>query len=190
MNQKKYLTFGLSLLAVVLLDRITKYWVRTTPSMQNWEIIPGWLSFHFTLNPGMAMGIDWFPTAMLSIISIIVTIGFIVYVFYAMPEAKMGFLFCMGLVVGGAIGNIIDRLFLGPIQGVGGILDGYVVDFIYFTATIQGYAVFPYIFNVADAAITTALIALLIFHKQLLPVEGEERPKSENEKAAASAQEF
>ncbi len=181
MSTKKLLTFGLPLLAVVLLDRFTKYWVRTTPAVQDWDIIPGWLSFHFILNPGMALGIDWFPTSMLSIISILVTIGFIAYVFYYMPQAKPGFLFCMGLVVGGAIGNIIDRLFLGSIQGVGGVFDGQVVDFIHFTATIQGYPVFPYIFNVADAAITTALIALLIFHKQLLPDEDEDKKLDKKE---------
>ncbi len=182
MTRKKLLAFILPVVAVVALDRITKYWVRTTPEVQNWEIIPGWFAFHFTLNPGMALGMDWIATPVISIISIIIAIGFVAYVFYNMPQAKIGFLICMGLIVGGAFGNIIDRLFLGYIQNTGGILHGYVVDFLHFTATINGYPVFPYIFNVADAAITTAIIALIIFHKRFLPEE--EVAESENETLA------
>ena len=158
----------------MLLDRITKYWVRTTPEVQSWEIIDGWLAFHFTLNPGMALGMDWLSTPVISVISILIAIGFVGYVFYQMPHAKTGFLICMGLVVGGALGNIIDRIFLGYIQNTGGFLHGHVVDFIHFTATINGYPVFPYIFNVADAAITTAIIALIIFHKQMVPEDTRE----------------
>ena len=162
---------------VVAIDQLTKYWVRTTPALQNWEIIPGWLAFHYTLNPGMALGMDWMPTNVISIVSIIITISFIVLVLYNIREANLGFLFCWGLILGGALGNIIDRLILAKIEGYGGILEGHVVDFIHFTATINGYPVFPYIFNVADIAISVALIALLVFHKQLWP-HGEEEEKA------------
>ncbi|MDZ7683437.1 MAG: signal peptidase II [Fodinibius sp.] len=75
----------------------------------------------------------------------------------------------MGLVLGGAVGNIIDRLFMGYIGSYGGVLEGHVVDFIHFNLTINGYPVFPYIFNVADMAISTAIIAMLLFHKRILP---------------------
>lgn len=77
----------------------------------------------------------------------------------------------MGLIVGGALGNIIDRIFLGYIQNTGGFLYGHVVDFIHFTPSISGTPVFPYIFNIADAAITTAIIILILFNKRLLPHE-------------------
>ncbi len=126
----------------------------------------------------MALGMDFISTPVISIISIIISIVFIAYVFYQMPQAKTGFLVCMGLIVGGAFGNIIDRLFLGYIQNTGGIFHGHVVDFIHFTATIKGYPVFPYIFNIADAAITCALILLIIFHKRWLP---EEQSATDNE---------
>lgn len=119
----------------------------------------------------MALGMDFFSTPVISVISIFIAAGFIAYVFYNMPHAKIGFLVCMGLIVGGALGNIIDRIFLGYIQNTGGFLHGHVVDFIYFTADINGYPVFPYIFNVADAAITCAIITLIIFHKRFLPEE-------------------
>ena len=163
---------------VIALDQITKQIVRTTPAFQNWEIIPGWLSFHYTLNPGMAMGMNWLSTPVVSVISILATIGILGYVIYSIPQARRGYLFCMGLVIGGAFGNIIDRLIMGKIGGYGGVLEGHVIDFIHFTATVNGYPVFPYIFNVADIAITTALIAIIIFNRRILPGEA---PAPENE---------
>lgn len=154
---------------MVILDQASKQWVRTSPAFQNWDIIPGWLSFHYTLNPGMALGIDWLSTPVVSVISIVATLAILGYVLYSMPQARPGYLFCMGLVIGGAFGNIIDRLIMGIVGGYGGILEGHVIDFIHFTATIQGYPVFPYIFNVADIAISVAIISLILFHKQVLP---------------------
>lgn len=171
MTKKKILAFVLPVLGVVALDRITKYLVRTTPSLQSWEIIDGWLAFHYTLNPGMALGMDFFSTPVISVISILIVIAFIWYAFHTMSHAKGGFIVCMGLIVGGALGNIIDRIFLGYIQNTGGFLHGHVVDFIHFTATINGYPVFPYIFNIADSAVTVAVILLFIFHRRWLPAE-------------------
>jgi signal peptidase II len=75
----------------------------------------------------------------------------------------------MGLVVGGALGNILDRIFMGLIGGYGGIFDGHVVDFIHFTLEIADRPVFPYIFNVADIAISVSIILMLLFHKTILP---------------------
>lgn len=169
MRVKKLLTFGVPALFVIVIDQITKYMVRTTPAFQNWEIIPGWLAFHYTLNPGMALGMDWLSTEWVSAISIVATLGILAYVLYSLAHAGYGYLFCMGLVIGGAFGNIIDRLIMGMIGGYGDILEGHVVDFIHFTATINGYPVFPYIFNVADMAITIAIILLILFHKRILP---------------------
>ncbi len=174
MQAKKLLTLALPALVVIILDQVTKYIVRTTPAFQNWEIIPGWLVFHYTLNPGMAMGMDWLSTEWVSVVSIVATLGILGYVLYTISYAGYGYLFCMGLVLGGAFGNIIDRLAMGIVGGYGGVLEGHVIDFIYFSATINGYPVFPYIFNVADIAITTAIIALILFHKKILPeVENE-----------------
>ncbi len=113
------------------------------------------------------MGIDWLSTPVVSIISIIATIAIISYVFYTMNRSPLGYLFLMGMIVGGAVGNIIDRLINAVIGGYGGVLDGHVVDFIHFMPTIGGHQVFPYVFNVADASITIAIICLLIFNKQV-----------------------
>lgn len=171
MNQNKLFVLFSPALVVVFLDQLTKQLVRTTPSLQNWDIIPGWLAFHYTQNPGMALGMDWFSTPVISSIAIIATIGIFIYILNTMHRANKGYLFCMGLVLGGALGNIIDRLVMAKIESYGGILEGHVIDFIHFNLTISGYPVFPYIFNVADIAISTAIISLLVFNKRILPEE-------------------
>lgn len=155
----------------MVLDQFTKHLVRISPGLQNWEILPGWLAFHYTQNPGMALGMDWATTPIISIIAILATIGILVYIVRTIDRANMGYLACMGLVLGGAFGNIIDRLIMGYVESYGGLLEGHVIDFIHFTLRIDGYPVFPYIFNVADIAISTAIITLLLFHRSILPVE-------------------
>jgi len=156
------------------LDQISKHWVRMTPSAHNWEIIPGWLAFYYTQNPGMALGINWLSTPVISVIAIVATLGILLYVLKTIEKVKMGYLFCMGLILGGALGNIIDRLVMARVGGYGGMLDGHVIDFIHFTLEINGYPVFPYIFNVADIAISTSIIALIVFNKSILHAEEEE----------------
>jgi signal peptidase II len=160
---------------VVILDQVTKYLVRTNPGLHRVEVIEGWLALNFTKNPGMAMGMDWLSTPTISVIAILATIGIFSYILLTLEKANFAYLTCMGLILGGAIGNITDRIFMGIVGGYGGVLDGHVVDFIHFTLTIGDWPVFPYIFNVADIAISTSIITLLIFHKRIMPVTEEEK---------------
>lgn len=129
----------------------------------------------------MALGMQWAPTKLISIFAIIATIAILSYVIYNSDKASVGYMVCMGFIVGGAFGNITDRLFMGLIQSRGGLLQGHVVDFIHFNLTISGYPVFPYIFNVADIAITSAIIAMIVFHKRVMPVEKETRNRGKEE---------
>lgn len=178
---RKFTSLLVPIIAVIVVDQWTKYLVRTTSSLQDWTIIPGWLSFHYTQNPGMALGLDWLQTPVISLVSIAATIGIFIYVVRILKFANVSFLICMGLVIGGALGNIIDRLIMGYIENSGGLLDGHVVDFIHFTLTIGGYPVFPYIFNVADMAISISLVILIIFHKHILPSDEGERLEKNRE---------
>lgn len=125
------------------------------------------------------MGISWLSTPTVSIIAIIATIAIIFYVFWTMRRATSSYMVFMGMIVGGAIGNIIDRLILAKIVGYGGILDGRVVDFIHFMPTIGGDQVFPYVFNIADSSITIAIICLLLFNKWIFPRHDESKELSE-----------
>ncbi|MDX1617865.1 MAG: signal peptidase II [Balneolaceae bacterium] len=188
MENKKLIALWTPVLIVVVLDQITKHLVRTTPTLQNWEIIPGWLAFHYTQNPGMALGMDWATTPIISIIAILATVGILFYIIQTIDRANTGYLACMGLVLGGAFGNIIDRLIMGYIGSYGGILEGHVIDFIHFTLRINSYPVFPYIFNVADIAISTAIITLLVFHRSILPVDELEDSEDAVQQAGAAVE--
>lgn len=163
---------------MLVLDQITKQLVRTTPELHHVDVINGWLALNFTKNPGMAMGMDWLSTPMISIVAIVATIAIITYILFTIKEANFAYLFCMGLILGGALGNITDRIFMAIVGGYGGVLDGHVVDFIHFNLRIGDTPVFPYIFNVADIAITTSIIAMLLFHKKIMP-DGEKNQDSQ-----------
>ncbi len=161
--------FGATALAVLLLDQLSKYWIRTTPELHSFTLIDGWLAFNFTKNPGMALGIHWADTWVISLVAIAATVIILVYVWKTMNPAGMAYMACMGLIVGGALGNITDRIFMARVGGYGGVLDGHVVDFIHFKLRIGDFDVFPYIFNVADMAISISIITLIIFYKKLMP---------------------
>lgn len=117
------------------------------------------------------MGMSWLSTPVISVIAILATIGIFIYLFKTMDQANVPYLLCMGFILGGALGNITDRLVMGIIEGYGGVLHGHVVDFLHFTLVIGDRPVFPYIFNVADVAISTSIIVLLLFGRWILPEE-------------------
>ncbi len=177
MNRTKLIALLSPAAVVLILDQITKYIIRTSPELHNKVLIEGWLRLYYTQNPGMAMGIDWLPTIVVSSIAILAVTGILVYLLRSIETASIGYLIFMGLILGGAFGNISDRIFMGYVEGNGGILEGHVVDFIYFSLQINDWTVFPYIFNVADIGISVSIISLLIFSKKLLPASQNEETK-------------
>ncbi|MEX0686219.1 MAG: signal peptidase II [Balneolales bacterium] len=175
--------FSVAAFIVFALDQLSKYIIRTNSDLHYYQIIEGWLAFHYTQNPGMALGINWADTWVISLIAIIATAVIITFIIKTMHSANTGYMVCMGLIIGGALGNIFDRLFMARIENYGTFLDGHVIDFIHFTLTIDGFRVFPYIFNVADSAITVSILVLILFYKKLMPEENEEKVASENNNA-------
>lgn len=173
---------------VWIADQITKHWVRYSLEMHRYDIIEGWLAFNYTQNPGMALGMDWISTPTISVIAILATVGILGYILKTLDQANFAYLVCMGLIIGGALGNITDRLVMGYIEGYGRALEGHVIDFIHFTLTINETPVFPYIFNVADMAISTSIVAMLIFHKKIMPVDEDEPAEEENIKEAQTGE--
>lgn len=179
MTQKKLLALLVPASVVLVIDQITKWLIRTTPELQNKVLIDGWLQFYFTKNPGMALGIDVLSTPVISAIAILAVSGILIYILRNLQEATVGYLICMGLIVGGAFGNISDRLFMGLIMDYGGMLEGHVVDFIYFSLQIGDWTVFPYIFNVADIAISCSIILLLLFNRRFFITQKADSETSE-----------
>lgn len=132
----------------VLIDRLTKIWAMQTltamPNMQT-TVIPGVLNLHYVKNTGaafsMMQGMRWLFIPVTIIIISVLT-------FYLVKQRKAEPLYtrvALAAVIGGAIGNLIDR-----------IMYGYVVDMI--EPSFIDFAVF----NVADIFVTCGTIALVV----------------------------
>ena len=161
----------------VLTDQVTKTLVvRHMYQHQSIPLLGDWLKLTYLENPGMAFGISFGPPAMISIFSIIATFLIVLYLF----KVRTGYLpyrASIGLVLGGAFGNIIDRVFYGAIFYDNPIFQGRVVDFIHFDVwrgvlpewvPFSGgntIALFP-IWNVADMAIVIGVVGILFFQKK------------------------
>jgi len=164
---------------------------------QEYNVFGTWFIIHFTENEGMAFGMKFggeFGKLALSIFRIIaiVAIGWYLYRL-TKNKAPFGLIYCISLILAGAIGNIIDSAFYGILfsesvyqvatflpegGGSGTFLHGKVVDMLYFPI-IEGYFPdwFPFwgserfiffrpVFNLADSSITVGVLSLVIFQRK------------------------
>ena len=117
---KVYRYFILALV-VIILDQVSKLLVHEFMELHEEITVIGNESYgfklHYLLNPGMAFGIRWnneFGKLALTVFRIIAMFGIGYYLWkMARKEAKSGFLWCMALILGGAVGNVIDSTFYG-----------------------------------------------------------------------------
>jgi signal peptidase II len=145
---------------VVVLDQVTKAAVRASlPLHQARQVIPGLLSLTHVQNMGaafsMLQGQRWF-----FILTALAVLGAAAWVWYRYRPTQVWVALALGLVIGGALGNLIDR-----------VGSGVVTDFIDF-----GW--FP-VFNVADSAISVGVVVLvlwLLFAGGLEERGGRQRP--------------
>ncbi|MEM1270834.1 MAG: signal peptidase II, partial [Bacteroidota bacterium] len=141
-------------------------------------VIGDWFKLTFTENPGMAFGITLGHPMLVTVFAMIATVLIILYLWY-LRGTSFGYRVGLSFILGGAIGNIIDRVFYGLYFGYGGLLEGQVVDFIHFDVWRGrlpewipfiggGYtSLFP-IWNVADMAIVLGVVAVLVMQNQLV----------------------
>lgn len=154
-NFKNILWLFLSIL-IIAADQLSKFFIVSNFQLgDSIKIIDGFLYITHTRNTGAAWGIFGEHTEYLAIFSVVATIALIILLLYI----KRAFgAFSLALIIGGAVGNAIDRIRLG-----------WVVDFI--DAYIFGYD-FP-AFNVADSAITAGVFLLIIYmlfvHREMSP---------------------
>ena len=137
---------------VVLIDQITKIWVDKTMKLyETTPIVPGLLDLHYIRNTGAAFGFlsgshAGFRIPFFILVSS-VAIGIILFLFYKLEESEVVMPLALSLVLGGAIGNLIDRIRLGE-----------VIDFILFH-----YKAFQWpSFNVADIGISVGVTLLVL----------------------------
>ena len=135
---------------IVLIDQISKNYIYQNQVQYKDNLVPvieGILNFTYVENTGIAFGI-FSDFDGLKVVFIVVPILITLYLFSLLNNKEFQNPFShisLLLIISGAIGNIIDRIFRG-----------YVIDFIQFDIDI-----FPYIFNIADSSVTIGLLLLL-----------------------------
>jgi signal peptidase II len=219
---------------VLLLDQSLKFYIKTNFALEDKVRMFGldWAWLYFVENKGMAFGIEFnvahgdfdYGKLLLSLFRILMVAGLVWYMRVLLrAKAPMGFVFCIGLITAGALGNIIDSTFYALIfsngdyhdggaaqlvafgQGYGlteglpmrGFLHGRVVDMFYFPI-IENYPLpewlgggkftfFSPIFNVADAAITTGVLSILLFQRRFFKDGFVDAPKTPAQTAEETA---
>jgi signal peptidase II len=136
-------------LIVVVLDQATKAWIMSGLDLREVGQVDVWppvFRFSWVENRGVSFGLfgDGSARWLLSAFSIVVT-GALAW--WALRADRRLLITAIGLIMGGAVGNVIDR-----------IRFGFVVDFLDFSGT----GVFPWVFNVADSAITVGVVLLIL----------------------------
>lgn len=181
---------------VIFFDQITKLLVKgiSIPFLninitgmnyaESIDVINSFFRITFVENPGMAFGIDVGGTSklFLSLFSLLASIGIIFYL-YKNQHQRYIVRVALALILGGAIGNLIDRTFYGMIYGYAPIFYGKVVDFFnvdFFDFAIFGktYERWP-IFNIADSAVSIGVVLILIFNKDEKKSKEQESESSE-----------
>ena len=141
------LTFGIAAL-VFALDQLTKVWALNalTVGEPQRNLLGEFLSLRLVMNPGAALGIGYGYTWLLTIVVVIVVAVMIRVI--TKIRSKL-WAITLGMLLGGALGNLFDRLFREP-----GFAHGHVVDFIGYWDWFTG--------NVADIAIVAAAVSLCV----------------------------
>ncbi len=184
---------------VLIFDQVVKFWVKTHMSLGEEFLLFGlpWARIHFVENPGMAFGWSFdfaYGKLILSLFRIVAVVLMGYYLYWLLKEkSPMVLIMGFGLIMAGAIGNIIDSAFYGlifsasyfhdmPAQflpeggGYGTFLHGKVVDMLYFPFAEgffpdwlpiwggESYLFFRPVFNIADVAISSGVILIIVLH--------------------------
>ena len=163
---RRYIMLLLSMGILVALDQVTKIWIDQNMRLyESRPILEGFLDLHYIRNPGAAFGLlsrSDSPFRIPFFVGVsFLAIGVILYLFHNVEPSEVLVPVALSLVLGGAVGNLIDRVRLGE-----------VIDFIYFH-----YRRFAWpAFNVADIAITVGVFLLILrmfFLEKKAPAEDE-----------------
>lgn len=189
-KSNKFLKFYLLSLVVIIVDQSVKLLIYHNMDLGTGGqilIFDDWFKLHYTLNPGMAFGITLgseYGKLALTLFRLVAMVG-IGYYLYKLSQSLVhtGLLWCVGLILGGAIGNVIDSTLYGvllnnaPYNASTPWFHGQVIDMFYIDIWEgrmanwipffggQHIALWP-IFNVADASIFIGVIIILIWQKK------------------------
>lgn len=139
-------------LAVVIVDQLTKHWIMSAFTLhEQRNIIPGFFDLVYVTNTGAAFGFlagskTWLRQAFFVTVSIVALVV-IVFAYGHLKRQGRIFTYALGLIAGGAVGNLVDRLRFGS-----------VVDFLDFYLGSYHWPAF----NAADSAITVGVVLFLL----------------------------
>jgi signal peptidase II len=183
-------------LTIVIVDQVTKILVKgfSIPFLgiewdgmaygQTIPLIGDIIRLTYIENPGMAFGIDFGGRIFFALFSIIACIGIFWYLFIIRHE-RLRVRLPLALILGGAFGNLIDRVFYGVLYGEAPLFRGAVVDFIdviFFNINFFGYEMTRWpVFNIADSAVTIGVILLLLFHREAFRTHHDAKLSGEGE---------
>ena len=211
---KKSTAVILTILIVLIIDQALKIYTKTNILYGDGFDMLGlsWAKIHFIENDGMAFGLSFGGITGKYILSIfrIIMAAFLLYILKNLLDQNetYGLIISFGLIIAGAVGNIIDCAFYGlifsesffhgglatmfpPEGGYGSFLTGKVVDMLYFPMvdTIlpewipiwggERFEFFRPVFNIADSAITVGVVSILLFHRRFFNTN--EKTKDVNE---------
>ncbi len=148
MLKQRWLVPGIVVGLLLLLDQLSKHWVvqelGPTPGSHQIFLVGDWVSLMYVQNTGIAFGFFKGMSTIFTVVALLVTAGIIyAYLFY-LPNRSLWVQVSTGLILGGALGNVLDRLLLQ-----------HVVDFIQ-----VGW--WP-TFNLADSGISVGVVLLACY---------------------------
>jgi signal peptidase II len=186
----KYFKYYLISLFVILVDQAIKLWVHESMYLnEEIKILDGFFKLHYVVNPGMAFGVEFgsiYGKLLLTTFRLVAIAAIGWYLFQLITKnSHVGFIICMAMILGGAVGNVIDSVFYGvllhnaPLDAPTPWFNGQVIDMFFIDIT-EGrypswvplyagdyYSIWP-IFNLADASIFLGVTFILIFQKRFM----------------------
>ena len=171
---KRFGQFILCAMFVMSCDQVVKAWIRHEFELgQSRVIVPGWLHFTYVLNHGAAWGVlsgqRWLLVGVATVVVFLVCLAA-----RDMGQRSVLSNVGLGLILGGALGNLIDR-----------IASGAVTDFVDLDTPWRYLQTFP-VWNVADAALTVGVTCLLLDFLRGEKAESEVKAHAEIENEAGA----
>ncbi|MDH5399853.1 MAG: lipoprotein signal peptidase [Cyclobacteriaceae bacterium] len=205
----KVYKYYLIAILIIIIDQTSKllvYYNMEMGPIGEIRVMGDWFRLHYLLNPGMAFGLRWdneYGKLALTFFRLIAMVGIGFYVYHLFKKgAKTGLLISMALILGGAVGNVIDSTFYGVFLNnapMGSstpwfhgqvidmlffpILDGFFPDWLPFVGG-EHYLFFSPVFNIADSSIFIGVVIILLFQKRFFPKKQEyDAPETVNDAA-------
>ncbi len=182
-------------LTISILDQITKLLVKGFDIFgfkfagmdygSSKSVVGNFFRITFIENPGMAFGIELGGKLTLSLFTIAATI-LILYFIYINKNESLYLRIALSFILGGAIGNLVDRIFYGVFYGYAPLFYGRVVDFFHFDVPdfkIFGKVFYSWpIFNIADIAVSVGFLMIIFGYRKVF--------KKENKQAESNSDNF